>query len=144
MRQFLDAVATPPKPYRLEYPYGEPGDHFRALVQSGKATCVAYYRDVPAECLRSIPRGNGLRYDVADLSQDMKAHGYKGGPGQQIIVYVEADGTPRIGEGNHRTEAALAARVPVDVQVRYLTNSDIEHQLWPFDPTDPDIRVISD
>lgn len=147
MRDFMNAALPPPKPFRLEYPYGPPGDAFRGMAKPEKATCVAYYRGVDPELLRRIPQGNALRKsteEMAELVQNMRDHGFKGGDGQRILIYVEQDGRPRIGEGNHRAVAAIEAKVPVEVEIRYLGNSDLEHQVWPFDHLDPEIRVISD
>ena len=137
-----NAQAVVPKPYRLEYPYGLPGDPLRGMAHPEKATCVAYYRGIDPELLRGIQRGNKLRYDVGELVQSMTDNGYQGGDGRRILLYVDANGTPRIGEGNHRLTAALEAHVPVEIEVRYEGNSDLEHLIWPFDPRDPTIRVI--
>jgi len=68
-----------------------------------------------------------------------------GGPGQNILVFVYPDGHPEIAEGNHRLTAALLAELPaVSVEVYYKGGSDEHHQIWPFDPDDPRIRVVED
>jgi len=54
-------------------------------------------------------------------------------------------GHPEIAEGNHRLTAALLAELPaVSVEVYYKGGSDEHHQIWPFDPDDPRIRVVED
>jgi hypothetical protein len=137
----VEAETATPQPFRVEYPYGRPGDSFRLWAKPGKATCVAYYRRVDPQLLAHIRAGNELRYDPAELVSGMRQHGYQGGPGGEIIVYVDDSGA-RIGEGNHRLAAALQANVPVDVQVRYLNRADEDHLLWPIDPKRA--RVIDD
>lgn len=135
-----------PVPYRVEYPFGLPGDGFRRNAHPQKATCIAYYHEVDPRLLEAITPGNSLRYDIADLAADMHANGWQKSHGAgAILVYVSDDGHAKIGEGNHRLAAALAARVSgVDVTIRYLGRSDERDLIWPFDPSDPKIRIISD
>ena len=121
-----------PVPYSVSYPYGPPDDDFRSFANPNKATCVALYHDVNPHLLSVARPGNNLRYDIADLVHDMRENGYKGGPAQEIILYVRPDGDIRVGEGNHRLAAAKIANVSVDLQVRYLGNSDLEHLIWPI------------
>ena len=134
-----------PVPYRIEYPYGRPGDDFRDHAPDYKATAVMYYKNVPTGLVAALPRGNDLRYDIKDLIDSMKENGWVGGRAQDIIVFVETDGKIEIGEGNHRTAAAVEAGIPaVSVQVQYLGRSDENHIIWPFDINNPKIRVIED
>lgn len=133
-----------PKPHRVSYPYGRPGDGFRRHAETGKATCVVEYRNIDPRLLKDVPRGNSLRYELDDLVADMKENGYRGGPGQNILVYVSNAGA-KIGEGNHRLAAAILAGVPgVDVQVRYLNGADETNLIWPIDLENPSLQVIED
>lgn len=132
IRQWITLVeSAAPQPFRVEYPFGRPGDSFRRLAGPHKATCVAYYRNVDPHLLAGIRAGNQLRYNPAELTADMQQRGYKGGAGGEIIVYVDPDDA-KIGEGNHRLAAALRANVPVDVQVRYRNGADENNLLWPI------------
>lgn len=146
--RIAEVTGLPPLPYRVAYPFGLPGDGFRRHAHPMKATAVVKYRGIPVAELARLPRGNELRYPVDALVADMRAHGWKYPPGtggQDIIVYVDAEGRPKIGEGNHRLDAAIQAGLAaVPVEVRYLGRSDEKFLLWPFDPADPRIRVISD
>lgn len=75
------------------------------------------YRDtqlVPISLLSTM-RGNELRYDVSELSKDLKKRGFDR-PG--IIDYYQHDRKAILGEGNHRLEAAKRAgftHMPVTV-----------------------------
>lgn len=138
-----------PKPFRVEYPFGMPGDGFRKFAKEGKATCVAYHRGVDPASLSTLPAGNALRYgpgseEFEALVGSMRRDGFVGGNGQRIIVHVSKDHA-WVAEGNHRLAAAIAAGVDlVEVEVRYLANADEERLLIPFDPSDPAIRVVAD
>jgi len=143
--QILESVIVP-KPYRIEYPYGLPGDSFRHLANNEyKATAVVKYRSVDPKLLRSRTRpGNRLRYDPGQLAIDMRLNGYT--EGTPLIVYVSVDGDARIGEGNHRLVAAISAGIEVPVEIRYLWRSDENEsfKVFPYDHKDPSIKVISD
>lgn len=142
-QSIVNESAALPKPFRVEYPFGLPGDGFRIFAEGTmKATCVAYYRGVDPELLRHFTRGNELRHDIDELVQSMRQHGFKGGDGQRIMVYVYND--PVIAEGNHRLAAALIVGCPVEVEFRYIGNADMKRLAWPFDPNDPSIPVIAD
>jgi len=72
---------------------------------------------VPVDALKGM-KGNELRYDVSELSEDIKQHGFRE-PG--IILYSQPSRTATLGEGNHRMAAAIQAGIshmPVRV-VRY-------------------------
>jgi hypothetical protein len=60
---------------------------------------------VPVDVLSGMG-GNNLRYDVSELSEDLKQHGFKE-PG--IIRYHQPTRTVRLIEGNHRLAAARQA-----------------------------------
>jgi len=60
---------------------------------------------VPVDVLYRM-RGNALRYDVSDLSEDIKKRGVQE-PG--VIRYYQQSRTAFLGEGNHRLEAAKRA-----------------------------------
>lgn len=65
--------------------------------------------------LLSTMRGNELRYDVSELSEDLKKRGFDQ-PGS--IIYYQGDRKAVLGEGNHRLEAAKRAgftHMPVTV-----------------------------
>ena len=142
-------VIDGPKPFRVEYPFGMPGDSFRNFAREGKATCVAYHRGVDSRALAAVERGNKLRYGPGDdrfeaLKAGMLEHGYLGGDGQRIIVHVDHE-RAWIAEGNHRLEAALKTGISdVEVEIRYLNRADEDHLLIAFDPHDPSIRVYAD
>ena len=135
-----------PKPFRVEYPYGRPGDGFRGLAPEYKATCVAYHRGVDPRELADVRRGNGYRYGPGDelyerYKADMAANGYRGGDGQRIHIHVRPDDC-YVAEGNHRLRIALEVGVTeVEIEVRYYCGIDAEHHLIPFDDRDPDIVV---
>lgn len=139
-----------PLPYRVEYPYGLPGDGFRTLAQNYNATCVAYHRGVdPKKIAAAAKNGNEYRYGPGDaqyeeIKASMKENGFIGGDGQQIILYVD-DTTVKIGEGNHRLRIAVDVGVEaVDLQVRYLKSADESFHFIPFDHTSGLFKVISD
>jgi len=138
-----------PKPFRVEYPYGLPGDSFRKLAPEGKATCVAYHRGVDPRQLAEIPNGNELRYGPGDLlyetlKESMLEKGFVGGNGQRLIIHVD-DERVWIAEGNHRLAIALEVGVQeVEIEIRYLGRADEDFLLIPFDCEDPEIRVIAD
>lgn len=141
------AVEGPP-PFRVEYPYGRPGDSFRRLNSGGKATCVAYHRGVdPRSLVGVVEHGNALRYGPGDERWDVKAEamrrrGFVGGDGERIVVHVTPERT-FMAEGNHRFEIALAVGAPdVEIEVRYYGDVDETRHLIPFDPSDPGLRVI--
>ena len=144
-RMPLDA----PKPFRVEYPFGRPGDAFRRLAPDYKATCVAYHRGVDPRLLAALEPGNGYRYGPGDerydsILADMRANGYRGGDGGRIHVHVRPDRT-YVAEGNHRVRLACAAELDaVEVEVRYYGSVDEEFLLIPFDHRDPAIRVYAD
>ena len=60
---------------------------------------------VPVELLAGM-RGNELNYDVADLSRDISENGIKD---PLILIYSTEDKFVRLGEGNHRLQAAIDA-----------------------------------
>lgn len=60
---------------------------------------------VPISSLAQIP-GNRLRYDVSDLSKDIKDRGVQEAA---IIRYHQPSRTVRLIEGNHRLAAAIQA-----------------------------------
>jgi len=62
---------------------------------------------VPVDVLSGMG-GNELRYDVSELSEDLKQHGFKE-PG--IIQYHTKSRTALLGEGNHRLAAAIQAGI---------------------------------
>jgi hypothetical protein len=137
-----------PLPYKVEYPYGLPGDGFRSHARQYNATCVAYHRGVDPAALASVCKaGNAYRYIPGDeryeeLKQSMIDNGFVGGPGQMLIVHVDENG-PRMAEGNHRLRVAVEIGIEkVDVQVRYLMNSDERIMLIPFDPESGGFPVI--
>ena len=138
-----------PKPFRVEYPFGLPGDGFRRFADPYKSMCVAYHRGVDPAALAELPRGNELRYGPGDplwerYLADMRENGYRGGDGGRIHVHVRPERT-YVAEGNHRIAIALAAGVTeVEIEVRYYDDADVDGHLIPFDPKDPGIRVISD
>ena len=87
---------------------------------------------VPLSVLSQM-RGNNLRYDVSDLSDDLKQHGFRE-PG--VIQYSQQSRTAMLGEGNHRLEAAIQAgmtHMPVRV-MRY----NMEGPGVPVRGVDPD------
>lgn len=139
-----------PLPYRVEYPYGLPGDSFRSLARDGNATCVAYHRGVdPRKIAPAVRNGNKFRYGPGDqqyeeIKKSMEANGFLGGDGQQIILYVD-DFNVKIGEGNHRMRIALEVGLDaVDLQIRYLKNADEHFHFIPFDHESGLFKVISE
>lgn len=139
-----------PLPYRVEYPYGLPGDGLRSHARDLNATCVAYHRGVdPRKIAPVVRNGNKYRYGPGDqqyeeLKESMKANGFLGGDGQHIILYVD-DFNVKIGEGNHRLRIALDVGLEaVDLQIRYLKNADEKFHFIPFDHTSGLFKVISD
>lgn len=138
-----------PKPFRVEYPYGKPGDDFRTLAREGKTTCVAYHKGVDPVQLSGIEQGNLYRYGPGDeryetLKASMQQDGFIGGDAQRIIIHVD-ENRSWVAEGNHRLRVALEVEVPaVEIEVRYLNRCDEDFLLIPFDFNDPEIRVISD
>ena len=60
---------------------------------------------VPVRLLAAM-RGNALNYDVADLAQDISDNGIKD---PLILIYSTEDKFVRLGEGNHRLQAAIDA-----------------------------------
>jgi hypothetical protein len=138
---------APPKPYLIEYPYGTPTDSFRNFAKDYNSTAVCYYRGVdPQSLVGKVRAGNALRYEVDDLVTDMRANGFKGGDGQRIHIWVDTDGDAYFAEGNHRFTAALQAGVQIELEIRYKGNADLNpgFLVFPYDPADPAIRVISD
>lgn len=144
-----DFAIVGPKPRRVEYPYGLPGDGFRRHAKSLNATCVAYHMGVDPHSLAHLRNGNDYRYGTDDprhleMVEDMRNVGYRGGPGQRLIIHVTHDDA-WFAEGNHRMRAALEAGLTsVEIEIRYLCNADEKRLLIPFDVEDTDIRVISD
>lgn len=138
-----------PEPFRVEFPFGLPGDGFRKLCRKGKATCVAYHKGVDPSLLSEIGRGNEYRYGPGDeeyeaLKSSMLAHGFIGGNGGRILIFVNDD-RAWIAEGNHRLRVANEIGIPeVEVEIRYLNNADETFHLIPFDPSSPAIKVISE
>ena len=57
---------------------------------------------LPTSVLRGIP-GNNLRYDPEELTEDIRKNGIQD---PLILQYHQKNRTVRIGEGNHRLEAA--------------------------------------
>lgn len=140
-------VIEGPKPYRVEFPFGVPGDGFRRNAREGKATCVAYHRGVdPFLIAGAVERGNQYRYGPGDdryeeIKLSMEKDGFDG---QDLIIYVDGQRT-WMGEGNHRLMIANDAGLrAVNLQIRYLNRVDEEFLLLPFDWQDPEIRVVSD
>ncbi len=136
-----------PQPYRVEYPYGRPGDGLRRSAQSYNATCISYHRNVNPEALKSVVEfGNKFRYGPESeqyqaIRTSMKKDGFLGGPGQQIIVHVDGD-RAWFAEGNHRMKIALEVGIDaVEVQIRYLQNADEAYLIIPFDHQSGRFRV---
>jgi hypothetical protein len=134
-------------PYRVEYPYGRPGDGFRSHAKDYNATCVAYHRKVnPAELKSVVEYGNAFRYGPGseryeEIKASMQKDGFIGGDGQQIIVHVDRQRT-WFGEGNHRMRIALEVGVEaVEVQIRYLQSVDEAYHVIPFDNESGRFRV---
>lgn len=149
-RPFVRRSIEGPLPYRVEYPYGLPGDGFRSLAKDANATCVAYHRGVdPRKIAPAVVNGNKYRYGPGDdqyeeIKASMKENGYLGGDGQHIILYVD-DTQVKIGEGNHRMRIALDVGIEaVDLQVRYLKNVDEKYHFIPFDHNSGLFKVVSD
>ena len=138
-----------PAPFKVEYPYGRPGDSFRAYAHSEKATCVAYHRDVPLAALADIRAGNEFRAGPGvswfdEIVESMKADGFRGGSGQRLIIHVSRDDI-WLAEGNHRRLAGTIAGLEhVELEIRYLGNADEDFLLIPFDADDPVIKVVAD
>lgn len=137
-----------PDPYRVEYPYGRPGDGFRSLSQDLNATCVAYHRGVdPLELKSVVEYGNKFRYGpdserYQEIKSSMEKDGFLGGPGQQIIVHVDHERT-WFGEGNHRMKIAIEVGIEaVEVQIRYLHNADEKYHVIPFDHESGRFKVV--
>jgi hypothetical protein len=135
-----------PKPFRVEYPYGRPGDGFRSFAPENKATCVAYHRGVDPKALEGIRNGNEYRYGPGDaryeeILADMRQNGFRGGDGARLIIHVKPDDT-YFAEGNHRMRIALEAGAPtVEIEVRYYGSVDEEYHLIAFDDRDGTFRV---
>ncbi len=138
-----------PLPFRVEYPFGYPGDSFRSLASPYNATCVAYHKNVdPRQLAAIVERGNNFRYGPGDeryetLKKSMEVSGFKGGDGQRIIVHVDADRS-WIAEGNHRMKVALEVGVQeIEVEIRYLGSADEKYQLIPFDYKSKKFNVVT-
>jgi hypothetical protein len=136
-----------PSPYRVEYPYGRPGDGFRSHAKDYNATCIAYHRKVdPVELKSVVEYGNAFRYGPGsdryeEIKASMENDGFIGGDGQQIIVHVDQRRS-WFGEGNHRMRIALDVGVDaVEVQIRYLQSVDEAYQIIPFDHESGRFRV---
>lgn len=146
LRRFI----TAPPPFRVEYPYGLPGDSFRDLAKDYNATCVAYHKGVDPRALSEIAEaGNAYRYGPGDqryeeIKLSMIENGFIGGDAQRIIVHV--DGTRAwIAEGNHRMRIALEVGVAeVEVEIRYLKNADETYHLIPIGDDAGLTRFISE
>lgn len=88
---------------------------------------------VPIEAMSGIP-GNRLRYNPEELTEDIRANGIRE---PLIIQYHQKNRTVRLGEGNHRLEAARRLgmeHVPVRA-VRYNMES-YGKQVRGVDPDD--------
>jgi hypothetical protein len=141
-------IASGPLPFKVEYPYGLPGDSFRGLAKEYNATCVAYHKKVDPRSIALVSEpGNKLRYGPEDqryqeIKASMIANGFMGGPGQRIILHVDHEKV-WVAEGNHRMKIALEVGIPeVDIEIRYLKNADEVYHVIPFDHTSGLFKVI--
>ncbi len=125
------------------YPYGPPDDRIMLWVKPGKDTMVWGGRlkdsTLPLSDLDNVAAGNEPRHGLGDLKADILARGKAlGGPGQRVLVYIDAKGKAKIAEGNHRVwalrelrkERKIKRSFPVPVELHYKGNSDLDPGAW--------------